>query len=132
MFLGVQMLKNVQSVNSFEQSAQVRLRQGNPSTIYFQLVDLEQVNKYGEPLRYVPANGATCTATISSINQAYVITRACSQPYSQDGSIWAMTILASDTVVTGNFQITLSEGSTVRTAYCQMGVVVQSISPSEC
>ena len=132
MFLSAIMLKNVQGVNSYQGTTQLTLRQGNPAPIYFQLVDLEQTDKYGNPLRYMPAAGATCTATISSINLANVISRPVIQPYTQDTSIWQMQLFSTDMITTGNFQFTLTEGSTVRTGYVQNGIIVQTTNPSMC
>lgn len=132
MLIGAVMLRNVQGVNSFQRNTQVMLRQGNPATVYFQLVDLEQADQNGTYLRYIPAAGASITGSISSINQQYVVQRLASQPFSQDLSIWAMNLLATDTITTGNFMFTLAEGSLVRTGYVQNAIIVQTTNPSIC
>jgi hypothetical protein len=127
MLLGAIILKNVQNVNSFQRSTQVIVRQGNPTTIYFQLVDLEQKDENGQPLRYVPSSGATMTATINAMNQAHVISRVSTQPYSADDrSIWQLSIGASDRPATGNLDIQLAEGSTIRTTSIANAVIVWS------
>lgn len=127
MLLGAVILKNVQNVNSFQRSTQVTVRQGNPTTIYFQLVDLEQQDENGQALRYVPSSGATMTATINAMNQAYVISRIASQPYSADDrSIWSLTLTASDKPSAGNLDILLTEGATVRTTTITNAVIVWS------
>ncbi len=134
MFLTAKILKNVQNVNSFEVSTEWKLRQGNPTTIYFQLADGEQVDAKGEPLRYMPEAGATVSATFSSIISANTIGKTATQPYSLDTSIWAISLSAADSnkIAQGNFTFTLTEGSVVRTASVQNAIVVQSLNPSYC
>lgn len=133
MLLGATMLKSVQNVNSFQTTQQAILRQNNPNTVYFRLVDLEQTDQYGQPLRYVPASGATLTATISSINADNFISRLATQPYSSDDrSIFALNILATDTVTTGNLDLQLMEGSTIRTTTVLSGIIVWDNNVSLC
>lgn len=124
MLLGAVMLKNVQGVNSFQRTQQLTIRQGSPSTVYFQLVDLEQVDSYGQPLRYVPASGSSVTATIGSISAANVIQRVASNPFSDDKSIWSMNLLSTDNPTSGNFAISLSQSGIITTTSVQNGVVV--------
>lgn len=133
MLLGAIMLKSVQNVNSFQRNTQTVIRQGNPTTIYFQLVDLEQTDTYGQPLRYVPASGASITATINSINSANVVSRLASQPYSSDDrSIWSLNILSSDSPASGNFDIQLSESGVVTTTSIANGVIIWSTNVGMC
>jgi len=133
MLLGAIMLKSVQNVNSFQRNTQTTIRQGSPTTIYFQLVDLEQTDTYGQPLRYIPSSGATMTATINSMNTAHVISRLAQQPYtSDDRSIWSLNILSTDTPSAGNFDIQLTEGSVVRTTSIANGVIVWSTQTGMC
>jgi hypothetical protein len=127
MLLGAVILKNVQNVNSFQRSSQVTVRQGNPTTVYFQLVDLEQKDEYGQPLRYVPSSGATLTATINAMNQVHVISRVAAQPYSSDDrSVWSLTLSASDRPASGNLDLQLTEGSTIRTTTVANAIIVWS------
>lgn len=132
MYLTGTILKNVQSVNSFQRSTEVNVRQGNPSTIYFQLGDKDQVNALGEPLRYMPASGATVTVSISSINSALSVTKTATQPYATDTSIWSISILSTDVLTTGNLIFTLTEGATVRSAAILSAIVVESTNMSYC
>lgn len=133
MLLGATILKNVQSVNSFQTAPQITIRQGNATTIYFRLVDLEQTDQYGQPLRYIPASGSTLTASINALNQDNVISRLASQPYSSDDrSIWALTILSTDIVSQGNFDVALYESSVTKTTTILNGVVVWSANSGSC
>ncbi len=132
MFLTAKILKNVQNVNSFEIGTEWKLRQGNPSTIYFQLADGEQLDAKGEPLRYMPEAGATVSATFTSITSANTVGKIAIQPFSLDTSIWSINISATDKIAQGNFTFTLTEGSVIRTASVVNAITVQSTSPSFC
>jgi len=133
MLLGAIILKNVQNVNSFQRTTQTTIRQGSPTVIYFQLVDLDQLDASSQPLRYVPSSGSTMTATINSINTANVVSRLSTNPYgSDDRSIWSMSILSTDKPASGNLDIKLTEGSVVRTTTIANGVIIWSSATSQC
>lgn len=132
MFLTAKILNNVQNVNSYVVGTEWNLRQGNPTTIYFQLSDGEQVNSKGEPLRYMPAAGATVSATFSSINSVNSVGKIAVQPFFQDTSIWSININSTDSIAQGNFVFTLTEGAVVRTASVQNAIVVESLNSSYC
>ena len=133
MFLSATMLKSVQNVNSFQRTTTVPVRLGNPTTLYIQLTDAEQTDSYGNALRYMPAVGATLTITIDNISGTNNISnRAASQPYSQDSSIWALTVTSSDVLRSGNITGTLTEGATVRTFVIQSAITVQSTNMEYC
>ncbi len=116
MLLAARMLNNVQSVNSFDWTSQVEFTQGDQVDIYFQLVDAtldKAVGKFSPSgRRYVPAAGATLTVKLDNIDDNVAITRPASQPFSQDGSIWKVTILSSDVLMgTCALALTLLEGA---------------------
>jgi len=132
MFLTAKILKSVQNVNSFEVTTEWKMRQGNPTTIYFQLADGEQLNSKEEPLRYMPEAGATVSATFSSIVATNTVGKIATQPFPLDTSIWAININATDKIAQGNFTFTLTEGAVVRTASVASAIVVESTNPSFC
>ncbi len=133
MLLGAIMLKSVQNVNSFQRNTQTIVRQGSPTTIYFQLVDLEQTDTFGQPLRYVPAAGASMTATINSINSANVVSRVASQPFSSDDrSIWSINLLATDHPASGNLDIELSQSGVITTTSIANGIIIWSTNVGMC
>lgn len=133
MLLGAVMLKAVQNVNSYQRSTQVTIRQANPTTIYFQLVDLDQQDPYGQPLRYIPASGSSLTVTLNSINSANVISRIAAQPYSSDDrSIFSFNLLSTDRPSSGNFDISLSESGSIYTTSIANGVIVWTTNQGMC
>lgn len=53
-------LKDCYDYNHFQVVTEISYLSGNPSSLYFQLVDLDQLDpKTGRPLRYVPPTGAS-------------------------------------------------------------------------
>ena len=132
MLLGAVMLKAVQNVNSFQRSTQVTIRQANPTTLYFQLVDLDQTDSFGQPLRYIPASGSSVTVTLNSINSANVISRIAGQPYSDDRSIFSFNLLSTDRPSSGNFDISLSEGGSIFTTSVANGLIVWTTNQGMC
>jgi hypothetical protein len=119
MLLSVRLLDNVADVNRFDWADQVSLTQGDGGAIYFQLIDANQdkaVHGYVPAgRRYMPAAGATLSVVLDNINDNVKITRAASQPFSQDPSIWKLQLLSSDTIKgTCALRVTLTEGTTVR------------------
>jgi hypothetical protein len=116
MKLSVRMLDNVSNVNSFEYVNQVLMTEGDTPTIYFQLIDLarDRVEQGFDPAgrRYIPATGASLQVTLDHIDSTRKITRAASQPYPNDPSIWSVALLPTDKLRgTVNVKLALTEGS---------------------
>lgn len=132
MFLGGRMLKNVQNVNSWVIANEALIRQGSPASVYFQLTDEDQIDIFGQALRYMPAAGAIVTITIPSINTARIITRIATQPFPLDTSIWMFNLLATDNIAQGNLTFSLNEGGVIKTGVISRAITVQSINPSLC
>jgi len=134
MLLGGRMLKNVQNVNSWQVATTLLLREGNATTVYFQIMDVEQASDINDEqgLRYMPAAGSTMTITISSINSANVITRIATQPFPLDTSIWQFSILATDKIAQGNLTFTLTELGVAKTGVISRAIALQSLNPSLC
>jgi len=102
MKLGIRPLVSVASVNIFSYSQQLELNAGNAATFYFQLFDMDQdkASQGFDPAgkRYIPAAGATLAITFTNIDSAREFTRSATQPFAQDGSIWAVPLLATDPI----------------------------------
>lgn len=100
MLLSARMLKNVASVNLFAYTDVVKFTEGDNPVVYFQLVDLDQdrsLDGYNPPgKRFCPAATSTLQVSIVSIDNAKRIVRYASQPFAQDPSIWALTLMPSD------------------------------------
>lgn len=119
MLLTARILTDVSSANKFRPTNQYKMTQGDAGTLYFQLVDAsldtaqEGFNPAGR--RYIPAVGATLSIVIDNIDDSKKITRAATNPFSDDRSIWALSINSSDTIKAGTaaIKLTLTEGAVI-------------------
>jgi hypothetical protein len=95
-------LINVSGVNDFLYSTQLEFYSGDAVTFYLQLVDLDRnQGQFGfnpAGLRYCPVTGATLSITFTNIDTSKQFSRIATQPFSQDASIWAVSILPTDPV----------------------------------
>ena len=60
----------------------------------------------------MPAVGATLSVIFDNINDAKKVTRAATQPFAQDGSIWSVQVFSTDAIAPGtvSLSLTLTEG----------------------
>lgn len=124
-------LKNTMSVNSFSETFSLQTSQGQPSTLFFRLVDLDQpltINLgggYGYTYlgyvapsndnpgngytRFIPAIGSTMVFNLTSLDPAAQVLKVGVQPFPlDDRSIWDINILATDNISYNNIVATLN------------------------
>lgn len=126
MKLGVQMLEAESSLNNLMPVNQLEISPGETATVMFQLVN----SKSGQ--RYIPATGATMTARLVSVNDANVVSKIPSQPFSADDrSIWSFSMSATDTSKAAgvNLEVVLTEGVSVKKVWAQSVIVMSPGSP---
>lgn len=129
MRLSAKILKNVANVNSFQYDEQAYLSEGSTNEFYFQLVDLGRLT-YGKdsqefpdhPLRYMPQAGATVSAEFDSLEDDEKFSVNATQPFANDTSIWKISLLPTQLPRSGNFSITLTEGSSVQKATIKQAI----------
>lgn len=130
-------LLNFANVNSFSYGNQWTVRAGDPNTLYFQVVDLDQgpANVIGGPLpifgfqsapvlsgnvglRYIVGVGSSnqpdgILVTFPSIDDTQVITaQAIQDP--DDGSIWKVVLGQNQKPNSGNVIFAVTEGNSTR------------------
>lgn len=118
MLLSARILTDVTGVNSFGHAQQAVFTEGDGPNIYFQLIDqsLDRSEQGFNPpgRRYVPASGATLECILHNLDDAKKVQRFASQPFTQDPSIWVLTLLSTDKVRgTVDLLLTLTEGTKV-------------------
>lgn len=133
MLLGARFLNDVANVNSFEFADIAEFTEGDAASVYFQLIDasLDKASQNFKPSgrRYVPASGSTLQVIVESIDDSKTITRYATQPFSQDGSIWKLDFLSSDTIKgTANLRLKLTESGVLRTGVVKNGLRIYSAS----
>ncbi len=131
MLLSARVLDAVGNVNIFTVVQSLEITAGDSGTLYLQLIDSSldgnalQFNPPGR--RYVPAAGATLTVVFNALDDARKVTRAASQPFPGDGSIWTVPFLAGD-ALSGlvDVLLTLTEGVKVTTGRVQKAIFADS------
>lgn len=116
MRIAFKILDKVQNVNSFEEVNEIALQSGNPGTLFFRLVNLEESvcpDDGQSYLRYIPATpGTSINVKFDNIDSTKQITRVASQPYPlDDRSIWSIPILATDKIAFDSMTVELTIGS---------------------
>lgn len=119
MLLTARILHHLSGVNDYEiGEGFVQFTEGDPATVYLQLVDATKDKGLNPPgRRYIPPATTTVTAVIKHNDDAKTLTRVLTQAFpTEDASIWALTILSTDELVgVRDLQLTMVEPSkTVR------------------
>lgn len=109
MRLGFEIIANVQNVNSFKMPSSYTLYLGNPDTLYFRLVNLDQKDAYtGRYQRWIPLIADYATVQFASIDSNNNLSKVATQPFAADDrSIWQVPILAGDQIAAGGMTVTL-------------------------
>lgn len=108
MRLGFEIISNVQNVNSFDRPQSYTVALGNPSTLYFRLVNLDQKRPDGGYLRWIPNSADTITVQFASIDSNLNLSKVAVQAFpTDDRSIWKVPILAGDQIASNGMTITL-------------------------
>jgi hypothetical protein len=131
MLLSVRPLNNVVGVNDFESVDHLEFTEGDGPSLFFQLIDLSKDRSEQGFLpagrRYMPATGATLQVTFDNLDDAKVVTKTATQPFSGDPSIWRVDLMSTDPVSgTVRAKFALTEGVVVRRAVLDAALRVRS------
>ncbi len=118
MLLSGRLLNDVASANTYSYTDTARSSEGDATDIYFQLIDasLDRATDGFNPggRRFMPAAGATLSVTLGFIDDEQKTTRACTQPFPLDPSIWKLALLSTDHLRgSADMLLRLTEGSRV-------------------
>lgn len=137
MRLSANLIVNYANVNQFSYEQQWIIRAGDPNTLYFQIIDLDQNPFVGNSIAGSPYGGTYASGTTAGLR--YMV--GCGpgkQPYSVqvkfcsiddtktlvvqavqaddcDSSIWSVTLSGTQVVAAGNIYIAVTEGMVTRT-----------------
>lgn len=127
MRLSANLIVNYANVNQFDfpKFNQWQIRAGDPNTLYFQLVDLDQSG-----LRYLAGIGSSnqpyaVMVTFPSIDDSKIISSLAIQVDANDSSLWKVALSPSQIPNTGNVVFSVSEGSSIRTFKVMAGLLVE-------
>jgi hypothetical protein len=114
MRLSARILENVTGVNTWSYAQQAEFTEGDAPTIYLQL-DGPVAGQGRAGVRPRPGAGTSphrghAVGALDALDDSRKITRAATQPYAQDPSIWALQLLATDKMRgTVSLKLTLTE-----------------------
>jgi len=113
MRLGGLVLGNYCNINDFEYPGSLQINEGDQTTVYIQLVDLNKklcADLNGSCyLRYIPDAPASLIITVDSIDDAQVITKVATQVSASDPSIWCFVLNSNETLGSANLHLQLTE-----------------------
>lgn len=134
MVLSARFLHGYSSVNYWiNQEAHVEMTASESVDLYIQLVDLSlDIDMPLPGRRYCPPAGAILTVTIHDLDTSKVITRVASQPSPLDSSIWKLSVLATDALLTGSksLLLVLNESGTVKRGVVHQGLRISPFDTS--
>jgi hypothetical protein len=125
MRLSANFVVNWANVNQFAYEEQWKIRAGDPNTLYFQLVDLDQ-----NSIRYLAGIGMTnqpygVVVTCPSVDNSKVLQFQAIQADVNDASIWKIVIAPTQIPSSGNVVFNVIEGSNSRTFKIMNGLNVE-------
>lgn len=125
MRLYAKIIQNFCDINMFGYANGWIVRAGDPNTLYFQLVDLDQGG-----LRHLAGIGGSnqpysVTVTFPSIDDSQVINAIAVQADANDSSIWKVSLASNQTPNSGNIQFAVAEGSSIRRFNILNGISVE-------
>lgn len=127
MNLSTRFLSNVANVNSFIYVDRPTFTEGDTSDVYLQLIDKEldtpAFNYYPPYRRFVPIAGSTLIVVLMSLDSTRVVTKAATQPFVGDSSIWKFSVTPSDRLRGSvNMRIQLNQGGIITNALIQPAI----------
>src|SRR5665213_443132 len=127
MRLSANLIVNYANINQFSYTNQWQIRLGDPNTLYFQLVDLDQninntngsngqnLNGPTSSLRYIAGcmevnQPASVQVTFCSIDDTKTLTvQAVPADSDCDGSVWSVSLSGTQAVNSGNILFSVKE-----------------------
>lgn len=142
MRLSAKIIKNVNSVNSWTYTNQSYMAEGQPNTLYLQLVDLD-ISTSPEPekslafpqfpMRYISqATTLTSSVTFQSIDDSAEFSISGTQPFAQDKSIWKFDLGASQVPASGYIKVSIIEDSVTKSFVVKNAITVETLEIGGC
>ena len=140
MRLSAKILKNVTGINRWEYASQAIVAEGQPNTVYIQLVDLEHSFKQEKseafpefPIRYISsATTITMQAFFSALVDDEQITITGQQAFANDKSIWKFELAANQVPKSGSLKITMIEDGVSKTFLIQQAISTEVLGIGGC
>lgn len=129
MKLSIKILKNVANVNTYQFAPQWNISEGSSHTLYFQFVD-----KLKDDLRYL--SQATVIDSVKviflNIDEAYEIEKTAVQAFSDDKSIWRITLNSDEVPNSGAIKVAITEDGQEKKFRVEQAIVVELLDAGSC
>ena len=129
MRLSVRPIRNYANINNFDYSSEWTIRQDEPNTLHFQVVDLDQ-----DQLRYLSSDASVAVNVIfpAAATDGSDLTKAAVQVDVLDRSVWSVTLSSTEVPRTGNVRFEIIENGVTRRFTLLQGMVVEAINEGGC
>lgn len=128
MKFSVKFLKNVANVNTFQYTSQWSISEGYSHTLHFQLTD-----KLKDDLRYLSqADEISVSVIFLSIDETSEITKIATQSFSDDKSIWAITLDSTEVPNPGAIKIMVTEDAEEKIFRVEHAITVDLLDAGGC
>ena len=128
MRLSARILENVANINNWDIADEATLQDGEINTFHIQLL-----NHSKEDIRYITEAAIySVKVCFLSIDDAQEIEVSASQPFTDDKSIWKVSLTASQTPKSGAFIIKLTENGVERKIKVEQSLIVELLEDGGC
>jgi len=128
MKLSVKFLKNVANVNCFQYVSHWDISEGSENTLYFKTID-----KLKEDIRYIPQGTVNAMeVTFLDIDSDAEIVKTATNPYSDDLSLWCVTLTAAQVVNSGAVKFKLTQDGVETLFVVQQAITVDLLESGSC
>lgn len=122
------------SLNNLQVLPNLTIIKENANAVYIQLINQQAPSAQGMscPTRFIPASGATLTATFYRSQSCDLVVKSASNPFPDDRSIWLINLTPDESkkVSSGYLLVTLTDGFNVTNI--RLDSVVKAVSVSGC
>jgi hypothetical protein len=128
MRLSARILDNVANVNNWDHVSEAHISEGEVSSFHFQII-----NKSKDDIRYLTqAVAYSVTVSFPSIDDAEDFDVIATQPFSDDKSIWKVSLAASQVPSSGAFVVAIVEDGVERKFKVDQSLIVELIENGGC
>jgi hypothetical protein len=129
MKLSIKFLKNVANVNTYQYVSQWNISEGSSHTLYFQFVD-----KLKDDLRYLSQATVinSVKVTFLNIDEASEIEKTAVQAFSDDKSIWRITLDSDEVPNSGAIKVAITEDGQEKKFRVEQAIVVELLDAGSC
>lgn len=134
MRLSAKILQNVADVNNWKYADQAYIYEGQINEFYIQLIDLSKIPDSDDglgiipehPLRYMSqATAFSLKVIFDSVDNSEIYTISATKPFSDDLSIFKITLSSAQTPKAGAIKVILTEDAVDKSFIVQQAITVE-------